>query len=253
MFKHIGKQFSIFPRRIFICALAALATINAAHAVTSLEQIDRLGEVYGAVLDYRPASIPGPRPQGQVEVAAEADLVPSINNRIGAKIEPVQTSPVIGRVRMDWSPISGVRLGGYLIPPVTVMNTKALLHGLQAEYGWGENKIRSSARIHMTHGNIEGPFSAADTSDQFFLDASGIDLRSGWFVEKWVMYAGIGLGNNRTQFRMGADGAVIDGSHVYRYAMAGVGWKNGPWTLVAEQQHTLNYLSNVIFTVTYGF
>ena len=195
MVKHNEKQFSIYPRWLLISALAALAALNPAHAVTNLEQIDRLGEVYGALLDYRPAAIPGPRPQGQVEVAAELDLVPSINNQIGAKIEPVQTSPLVGRVRMDWSPISGVRLGGYLIPPATVMGTKALLYGLQAEYGWGENKIRSSVRIHITHGNVEGPFSAADTSDQFFLDASGIDLRSGWFVEKWVMYAGVGLGN----------------------------------------------------------
>lgn len=253
MYKHNAKQFSIYPRCILICALAALSALNPAHAVTSLEQIDRLAEVYGALLDYRPAAIPGPRQKGQIEVAAELDLVPSINNQIGAKTEQVQTSPVIGRVRMDWSPISGIKLGAYLIPPVTVRGTKALLYGLQAEYGWGQSKVRSSVRIHMTQGNVKGPFSAADTSDQFFLDASGIDLRSGWFVKKWVMYAGVGLGNNKTQFRIGADGAVIDGSHAYSYAMAGVGWKTGPWTLVAEQQHTFNYLSNVIFTVTYGF
>lgn len=224
-----------------------------AHAVTSLEQIDRLGEVYGALLDYRPAAIPGPRQQGQIEVSAELDLVPSINNQIGAKYEPVHTSPVIGRARLDWSPIRGIRLGGYLIPPITILDTTARLFGIHAEYGWGENKIRSSVRAYMTRGSVEGPFSATDSYDQFFLNASGIDLRSGWFVENWVIYAGLGRGNNQTQFRIGADGAVIDGSHTYTYAIAGLGWKNGPWTMVAEQQHTINYLSNVIFTVTYGF
>lgn len=253
MFKNKRKQFSIYPQPILVCVFTALININPAQAVTSLEQIDRLGEVYGALLDYRPAAIPGPRQQGQLEAGAELDLVPSINNQIGAKIEPVHTSPVIGRVRLDYTPVSGIRLGGYLVPPFTVMGSKALLFGLQAEYGWGENKIRSSVRIHLTHGNVEGPFSSADTTDQFFLDAAGIDLRSGWFVDNWVLYAGVGQGSNQTQFRMGADGAVIDGNHVYTYAMAGVGWKTGPWTLLAEQQHTFNYLSNVLFTVTYGF
>jgi len=253
MFINKRKQFSIYPHPILVCVFSALININPAQAVTSLEQIDRLGEVYGALLDYRPAAIPGPRPQGQLEAGAELDLVPAINNHIGSKIEPVQTSPVIGRVRLDYTPVRGIKLGGYLVPPVTVMGSKALLFGLQAEYGWGENNILSSVRIHLTHGNVEGMFSAPDITDQFFLDAAGIDLRSGWLVDNWVMYAGVGQGSNKTQFRMGADGAVIDGSHAYTYAMAGVGWKNGPWTLLAEQQHTFNYLSNVLFTVTYGF
>jgi len=253
MFKHNGKQFSIYPRWLLICAIPVLSVINTAQAVTSLEQIDRLSEVYGALLDYRPAAVPGPRQQGQVEVAAELDLVPPIDNQVGAKLEPVQTSPFIGRVRLDWSPISGIRLGGYLIPPIAVRGTRANLYGLQAEYGWGVANIRSSARIYMTQGNVVGSFSSPDTTDEFVLKTSGMDFRSGWFFEKWVMYAGVGQGNNQTQFKIGADGAVIDASHIYRYAIAGLGWKNGPWTLVAEQQHTFNYLSNVIFTVTYGF
>lgn len=246
-------KFSIYPRWILVCVLLTPSLMPAAHAVTSLEQIDRLGEVYGVLLDYRPAAIPGPRPQNQIEVSAELDLVPAINKQIGAKYEPVQTSPVVGRVRLDWSPLSGIRLGAYLIPPVTILNTTARLYGLHAEYGWGENIIRSSARVYMTRGSVEGPFSAADSADQFILNAAGMDLRSGWFVENWVVYAGLGQGGNQTQFRIGADGAVIDGSHVYNYALAGFGWKSGQWTLVAEQQTTFNYLSNVIFTVTYGF
>lgn len=253
MYKHIGNHFLKHSRCLIICVVTAITIIPPAYAVSSLEQIDRLAEVYGALLDYRPAAIPGPRLQGQVELAAELDLVPTINNQIGVKLEPALTSPVIGRLRLDWSPISGIKLGAYLIPPITISGTTARLYGFQAEYGWGRAKIRNSARIYMTRGNVEGPFSTGDTSDQFMLNASGIDLRSGWFVQSWVIYAGVGQGSNQTQFRMGGDGAVIDGSHSYRYALAGLGWKNGPWTLVAEQQHTFNYLSNVIFTVTYGF
>lgn len=253
MNRHFGIHLQKYSRCLLIAGISILTTNNAVYAVTSLEQIDRLAEVYGALLDYRPAAIPGPRQQGQVEISAELDLVPAINNQIGDKLEPVQTSPVIGRVRLDWNPISSIKLGAYLIPPVTLYGTTARLYGLQAEYGWGRAQIRSSVRMYMTRGIVEGPFSAADTSDQFMLNASGFDLRSGWFVQSWVLYAGMGQGNNQTQFRMGVDGAIIDGSHSYSYALAGLGWKNGPWTLVAEQQHTFNYLSNVIISVTYGY
>lgn len=249
----IGNKFRIHSRWILIFATPVLLTVNTANAVTSLEQIDRLGEVYGALLDYRPASIPGPRQGGLIELAAEVDVIPPINNQIGAKVEPVRTFPVIGRARLDWSPIKGIRLGAYIIPPITVLGSTARLFGLHAEYGWGEGRIRNSARVYTTRGNVEGAFSSTSASDQFVLKASGIDIRSGWFVENWVLYVGGGQGHNQTQFRTGADGSVIDGSHNYRYGLAGLGWKNGPWTLVAEQQHTFNYLSNVIFTVTYGY
>lgn len=227
--------------------------VNAAHGVTSLEQINRLGEVYGALLDYRPASIPGPRSQGLVEVAAELIPVPAIDNQIGAKIQPVKASPVIGRMRVDWSPVSGLRLGGYLIPPITVLGSKALMLGAQAEYGWGKDNIRSSLRVFTTQGSVSGPFSAPDTTDKFTLSSSGIDLRSGWFTANWALYAGLGKGRNKTQFSLGADGAVIDGSRAYTYAMAGVGWQNGPLLWVVEQQRTFSYLSNIILTVSYGF
>jgi hypothetical protein len=249
----IGNKFRIRWCCAFIFSIPVFLAINTAHAVTSTEQIDRLAEVYGALLDYRPASIPGPRQAGLIEFSAELDLVPSINNQIGAKIEPVKASPVIGRARLDWSPVKGIRLGAYIIPPVTVSGSTARLYGLQAEYGWGEGRIRNSARGYTTGGNVEGAFSSSNASDQFALKASGIDIRSGWFLDNWVMYLGVGQGANQTQFRVAADGAVIDGSHRYRYALAGLGWKSGPWTLVAEQQHTFNYLSNVIFTVTYGY
>ena len=223
------------------------------HAVTSLEQIDRLGEVYSAQLDYRPVAIPGPRSVGLVEMAAELDLIPPINNQVGAKSEPVQTSPVIGRLRVDWSPVSGVRLGGYLIPPITILGSTARLLGAQAEYGWGSDNIRSSLRFFITQGTVEGPFTDPGASDQFQLNASGVDLRSGWFSGNWVWYAGLGKGSNRTQFRLSTDGAVIDGQHVYSYALAGIGWTHGPWVLVAEQERTFSYLSNIMFTVSYGF
>ena len=241
---------------IYTCSLGGLLILlgaKAAHAVTSLEQIDRLGEVYGALLDYRPAAIPGPRSKGLIEVAVELDLVPNIDNRIGAKNEPVQTSQLIGRVRLDWSPVSGLRLGGYLIPPITVLGTTARLFGAQAEYGWGQRSVRSSLRIFHTRGSVDGAFSAPNASDQFTLNSSGVDLRSGWFVNNWAMYGGVGRGKNQTQFNMGADGAVIEGRREYTYALAGIGWTRGSWTLVAEQQRTFSYLSNVIFTVTYGF
>ena len=236
-----------------LLVVVLLCGMNASHAVSSLEQIDRLAEVYAGLLDYRPAALPGPRSKGLVEIAAELDLLPPVNNQIGAKAEPVQTSPVIGRARIDWSPLSGLRLGAYLIPPVSILGSTARMLGAQVEYGCGRENIRSSVRVFVTQGTVTGSFTDSGATDQFRVSATGADLRSGWSTGKWMLYAGLGQGRNQTQFRMGTDGAIIDGQRDYSYALAGVGWTHGPWVLVAEQQHTVAYLSNIILTVTYGF
>ena len=233
--------------------------MKAAHSVTYLEQIDRLGAINAALLDFHPAALPGPRRKGLVEVAVELEPVPKIDNRIGAKTEPVHTFPIIGRARMNWSPISGVRLGGFLIPPLKVQGTTAHLMGLEAEYGWVQGKYRSSVRLFTTQGNVTGAFSEPNVTDKFNLNSTGMDIRTGWFPGdihlyggELAVYGGLGAGHNKTGFVMGADGAVIDGQRGFKYILAGMGWISGHWTLVAEQQRTFSYYNNITLTAIYG-
>jgi len=147
--------------------LAALLLFGAqtAHAVIYLDQIDRLAAINAALLDYRPVAVPGPRPQGTIELGVEVNPVPHIDNTIGAKHEPVKAPPLGAKLRADWSPkwnkVNGLRLGMYWIPPVTVMNITAHLAGVEAEYGWkwrGWNRdFVGSFRLFDTQGTVTGP------------------------------------------------------------------------------------------------
>jgi hypothetical protein len=233
-------------------ALLLLGT-RTTYAVTYLEQIDRLAEINAALLDYRPLAVPGPRPKDMLELGVEIDPVPRVDNTIGARSEPVNPPAAGARLRVNWSPISGLRLGAYLIPPITVQQITARMAGVEAEYGWQLNEFVGSFRLFGTKGSVSGPFTAPDVADQFLVSGTGADLRLGWIKGAWTWYGGLGEGINRTQFKLALDGAVIDGEHIYRYGFAGVGWNRGAWRLVAEQHRTESYLNHILFGVSYGF
>ncbi|MDH4190805.1 MAG: hypothetical protein OEW21_11435 [Betaproteobacteria bacterium] len=227
--------------------------MQTADAIVYTRQIDRLEAINAALLDYRSVAVPGPRPKGTIELGAEIYPVPHIDNTIGAKVEPVSPPPVGGRLRADWSPVRGLRLGAYLIPPLTVRHITARLAGVEAEYGWRRNAWVGSIRVFDTQGSVTGPFTAPEVEDRFRVKAVGADLRLGWVTGVWTWYAGVGEGRNHTQFRLALDGAVIDGQRNYRYGFAGVGWARGAWSLVAEQHRTESYLNHVFLRVNYGF
>lgn len=244
-------------RQILIqgACLGALLLLGAhtAHAVTYLDQIDRLEAINAAILDYRSVAIPGPRPKGTIELGVEIDPVPHIDNTIGAKYEPVNPPPAGGKLRADWSPISGVRLGAYWIPPVTFQGIMAQMLGVESEYGWKRNAYVGSLRLFGTQGTVTGPFSAPGVQDQFSVKGAGADLRLGWVNGTWTWYGGLGDGWNSTQFKMAQDGAIINGERTYRYGFVGVGWSKGAWSMVAEQHRTEDYLNHILFGVSYGF
>jgi len=235
--------------------LGALLLLGAstAHAVVYLDQIDRLEAINAAMLDYQPVAVPGPRPKGMIELGVEVDPVPKIDNTIGAKYEPVNPPPAGGKLRVDWSPLSGVRLGAYWIPPVTVQGIMAQMLGVESEYGWKRNAYVGSLRLFGTQGTVTGPFSAPGAQDQFQVSGAGMDARLGWVNNAWTWYGGLGDGWNSTRFKMSLDGAIIDGQRSYRYGFVGVGWNRGAWSFVAEQHRTEDYLNHISFGASYGF
>jgi len=246
--------------------LGALLLLGAqtAHAVIYLDQIDRLAAINAALLDYRPVAVPGPRPKGTIELGGELNPVPRVDNTIGANHEPVKAPPVGGQLRADWSPVSGIRLGMYLVPPVTVMHITAHLAGVEAEYGWKRDALVGSFRVFGSQGSVTGPFTSAGVEDRFKVRSAGTDLRLGWVTGApvadwnwmtgvWTWYGGLGGGRNHTQFNIALDGAVIDGQRNYGYLFAGVGWTRGRWSLVAEQHRTMSYLNHIMFGVNYAY
>lgn len=244
---------SILRRSIRPGLFLLVLTAGSAGAVTHLEQVERLGAVYGALLDFRSLAVPGPRAPGLMELALELEPVPEIDNRIGAKREPVDAFPLVGRGRLHWSPFAALRLGGYAIPPVEVRGSTARLWGIDAAYGWAVRDRVFSARLYHTQGTVSGAFSAPDVADEFRLQASGGDLRAGRVFGSWTLYGGVGGGRNRTRFTMDADDAMIAHRRRYLFGFAGAGWTQGPWTAVAELHRTPSYLTNTMMSLSYGF
>ena len=244
------RQVSI--QGFFLGALLFLGS-HAASAVTYLEQIDRLSEINAALLDYRPLAVPGPRAKGLIELGVEIDPIPRVDNTIGTKSEPVNPPVAAARMRVNWSPVGGLRLGAYLIPPIKVQQITARMAGVEAEYGWKHNAFVGSLRWFGTQGTLNGPFTAPDVEDQFMVNGTGADLRIGWEQGNWTWYGGLGEGINRTQFKLALDGAMIDAEHIYRYGFLGAGWSLNAWRLVVEQHRTESYLNHLLLGVSYGF
>lgn len=235
------------------CGTFLFLSSTATFAVTYLEQIDRLASINAALLDYRPVALPGPRPEGMIELSLEVDPIPRVDNTIGTESKSVTTPPVAAKLRANWSPISGLRLGVYLIPPITVFGIKANMSGVEVDYGWRQKDFVGSFRMFYTQGWVTGPFTDPDVVDRFKVSGAGADLRLGWVDKAWTWFGGIGVGGKQTQFQLAQDGAVIDGQHTYRYGFVGVGWTHENWTLLAEQHRTESYLNHVLFGVSYGF
>lgn len=237
-----------------LCLLALLLLVaRPVYAVTYLEQIDRLAAINAALLDYRSVAVPGPRPAGRIELGLELDPVPRIDNTVGAKSEPVNSPPLVAKLHAKWSPVSGLSLGIFLIPPVKVRGVKASMGGIETEYGWRRKDFVGSIRMFYRQGSVTGPFTAPDVEDKFHVSGAGADMRLGWVEGSWTWYGGLGKGMNKTQFILAQDGALIEGERTYRYGFAGAGWTRGAWTLVAEQNRTETYLNNVSLGVSYAF
>lgn len=243
------------PRRLALALLAAASAAipGAAAAVTYLEQIERLGAIYGALLDHRPGSLPGPDGGARREMVAELAPVPDVDHRIGGKREPVDVFPLVGRAGLSWSPDGVWQLGAMAIPPIEVRDAKAHLWGADLLWRGRWFAVPVAARIYHTRGKVRGAFSAPEVSDEFALESTGGDLRAGHTLGAWTAYLGAGGGAHRTRFTMAEDGARINNRGDFAFGLIGVGWRDGPWTVIGEQQRTGHYLNHFQLTIRHAF
>lgn len=233
--------------------LLLVALPGRAAAVTHLAQIERLGAIYGALLDHRPGDLPGPDIAGRRELVAQLAPVPDVDHRIGAKHEPVDVFPLLGRAGLYWSPDGVWRLGALAIPPVEARGAKAHLWGADLAWHGRWRTLPVAARLYHTRGKVRGAFSAPGASDEFTLEATGADLRAGHSAGPWTAYVGAGGGANRTRFALAADGANIADRRHFAFGLLGLGWRDGPWTVIGEQQRTGDYLNHFQLTVRHAF
>ncbi len=249
---------ALLPALLCTLLLGLLFWPSAARAVTSLEQIERLEAVYGALLDYRPGAPPGPQAPWQVALGAELVPIPAIDARVGAKNEPVSAPPASGRVRAGLGLPWGLSLGAAWLPQFRVLGYKVDSSGWQLDYGFALDNtalgnLRVGLRAFTLHARVQGPISDPNLSDTFSLASQGADARLGWAWEPWVFYGGGGSSASRTRLEIASDGSVLEFSRTASFMFAGISRALGPWRLTVEQQQTENYLRHLVLTGLYAF
>ena len=217
------------------------------------DQIKRLEQVYSALLDFRPGAPPLSLDWGQSEAGGELIPVPPIDNRVGAKDEPVSPPPAIGRVRGAIGLGSGWVLDLMVLPPLDVDGYVAGQSGIAIEYGAAIGALSASLRAFYTQGVVRGPITAPGVLDAFTLENNGGDGRVAWTVGALSVYAGLGAGWSRTRLEIASDGSLSAAAFPYSYGFAGAAWRSGLWRVTVEQQQTESYLSHIVLTASHGF
>lgn len=246
-------------------ALAAWLTASAAHAVTFIEQAQRLERIYAALLDFRPGAPPYAAADNAHpwEGIVELIPVPPIDNQVGAKKEPVNAPPAIPRVRLHYDRAFGPFLGAdatgamagiTMSLPVPVMGYTATWLGGEGALTARWDPILVSLRAFALTGLVTGPITSGGAQDEFRFTTGGADVRVGMALGAWRAYGGYGVGRLETMLTVVEDGSRIrdDGSYAYLLAGGAYQW-NEHLLITLEQESTENYLRHVILGASWRF
>lgn len=229
-------------------------TASSASAVTSEEQADRIQQVYAFILDFRSNAAPLPEESGTFVLQADALLMPEIDNRVGAKSEPVDTLPLVPRLRGRYHLPWGLALGVAGSPGIPTGSQTATF--AQGELGWrGQTgNLLVGARASLSSWKIVGAMTTKEYDDTFEIQQNNMDLRLGWNLGGWIPYAGYGSGNQDLSLLIGEDDVLLrlpDQSFSYQFVGLELRWSE--WDFVVEQHQTEDFLQHIQFSVKRRF
>jgi hypothetical protein len=241
--------------RLCVLLLVLLAGLPAhsAKAVTFPEQAERLQLIYGFLLDFRP--VQGPLIVERPELELEIDLtaVPSIDNRVGGKEEPVEPPALIPRPRLRYHSGGGWMVGASYTPSARVSGYQAALAAVEAQYRAAAGVLRFGLRVFATDGEVEGPVTDPAQDDLFELTNRGGDLLIGARLGAWLPYLGGGGGNSESMLTIRSDGVQLEVDTSYTYALAGITLDGGGFRITLEQYRTESYLDNFTLGLSLAF
>ena len=233
--------------------LALLWAPGNARAVTFSEQAERLQLIYAFLLDFRPGQAPLTPPRNELEIGLDLTAVPSINNRIGAKTEPVEPPAVIPRPRLRYLSSGGLMAGATYVPGLE-------FSGYQADLAGGEVGFRSSlggtlwgVRAFALSGTIRGAITSPTVEDDFEVNLTGADLLLGWEFGAWLPYLGGGRGKAETTLFVISDGVVLKTAGDYSYLLAGVTLALDGFRITIEQSRSEDFLDHVTLGISVVF
>ena len=234
--------------------LAALQWASAtARAVTFIEQAERLQHINAFLLDLRPGQPPRVPDETVLDFALEILPAPDIDNRVGAKDEPIASPAAIPRLRLRYITASGFMVGGTWNPDVEFEGYRAPWTGWEVGYRFVLAGLHTELRLFAISVQVVGPIADKGAEDEFDVYNRGGDLRLGVPLGTAMIYAGGGEGRSESTLRIESDGARLDAETTYTYILAGVGGEWGPMTFTYEQYWSEDYLQHYSISASVRF
>lgn len=224
-----------------------------AAAVTFDQQAERLQLIYSYLLDYRPMQGPVLSRQGSFELALEFTPLPSIDNRVGAKDEPVNPPPVIPRPRARYHSASGLVLGVSYTPPLEVSGYEAEMAALEAGFRWPMGNWRAGLRGFALDGEVRGPITDPVSADRFQLTNIGVDALAGLQIGFWLPYGGVGRGTTSSTLTIRSDQVMLDADKSFTYLLAGLTADFDSLRFTFEQYRTDTVLDHYSISLSWVF
>lgn len=237
----------------FALALALMAQPGLCRAVTFQEQAERLQLIYAFLLDYRPGQAPRLPTASLLDLTLEILPVPDIDNRVGAKDQPIDPPVAIPRLRARYLSASGFMAGGTVNGSTEVDGYRAPWLGFEAGYRFAAAAIQGEIRLFAISAKVTGPITEPGAKDEFDMRNRGGDLRLGLELAPLTIYGGMGAGHTESTLRVEADGARLEVDSSYRYWLAGVSAAAGPFLFTFEQNRTEDFLSHIILAASVQF
>lgn len=223
---------------------------NTAGAVTFIEQANRLQLIYAGLLDFRPGQSPLPVESPGWTLGLELIPTPEVDNRVGAKDEPIDPPALLPRLRLRWTSSSGLLLGVSLNPDLEVNNYSAPWTAFELGFRGMIAGLGVELRGHAINGVVVGPITDSDSDDRFEFENQGADLRVGLPLRRWSVYGGGGKSGTVSEIQVASDGARIALDDDFTYLLAGIEFRGEAWTFTLEQNRTGDFLYHIILSLS---
>ena len=233
--------------------LSLLAWAVPLPAVTFDQQAERLQLIYTYLLDYRPVQGPVLSRKSTFELALELTPTPSIDNRVGAKNEPVDPPALIPRPRARFHFASGMVLGAAYTPPIEVSGYQAELAAVEAGFRFPLGNWRVGLRAYGLDGKVVGPITEPSVADRFQFTNLGADALFGLQMGFWLPYLGVGRGTTRSTLEIESDGVKLMEDSGYTYLLAGLTVDMENLRFTVEQSSTESVLDHYTISLSWVF
>lgn len=237
----------------FTLILLFLGAFPALAQTTFQEQTERLMNINGLLLDFRPVSAPIRFDKSTLELSFDFNVQPSINTRVGNKDEPLDPPSVVPKLRARYVMRNGLTLGAAFAPGIEFQDYEAEYTSFELGYRGSFGQWVYGLRASYTDGDVVGPVTEQEAMDLFVFTNQGADLSLGRSFGSLHLYGFAGFVELDTELEIEEDGVHLTATESTGYGGLGLSWHWRKFGFNFEQNFSADYLSNIIFGLSYRF